>query len=113
MDLINGSISIERIDVISTRGVDGSSAVSPLYEVLVTLVGGNSSTVRSVLHSYERFVDFKLKLEKFPEHTVAVNTEFPRVLKRSTFGIPISSRKNEERCMLLHKVISPLQCTTV
>ncbi len=105
MDLIHG-VSIERIDVISSRGVDGATAAAPLYELLVTLVGGNSTAdVRSVLHSYERFIDLKVKLEKYPEQTASVNIEFPRVLKRSTFGIPISSRRNEERCNLLHKVI--------
>ncbi len=90
---------MERVDVICSKE-DGSC---PLYEVLITFIG-NGTLSQSVLHTYERFCDLKAQVDKYPGFTADANVDFPRKLKRASFGISISKRQNDIRCEKLHKV---------
>jgi hypothetical protein len=91
---------IESVDVIHGSAIEGPRTCV-LYEVLVSFT--DHRPTHGVLHSYERFLDFKTKLVSHPtlKH---LSENFPRALKRNILGVPISKHQNDLRCDLLDRV---------
>lgn len=92
---------IESVDVIHGSAIQGPKTCV-LYEVLIRFC--DRRPTHSVLHSYERFVDFKMKLIAIRELT-HLGENFPRALKRNLIGVPISKHQNDLRCDLLNRVL--------
>lgn len=92
---------IESVDVIHGAAVAGPRTCV-LYEILLHF--SDSRPTHSILHSYERFFDLKAKISSKHELR-GLDENFPRALKRSTFGVPISKHQNDLRCNLLNTVM--------